>query len=745
MRRSVLSVLLTLLVPAAAACGGGETTIETPPQTAAETSPTAASPAPATKDAQAQKPSAYPATAKRPVVHEYHGVKVTDDYEWLEPSDKPEVKAWIAEQNARARAYFDSAPARKPLIERVKGIISANSADHVGLEKAGDKLLAIKFDPKKQQPFLVVLKSADATDGERTLVDPNVLDKNARTTIDWYEASPDGKLVAVSLSEGGTENGTVHVWEVESGKKLDDVVTFAHSGTAGGSLAWTKDGKGFHYTRHPHPGERPEADMGFYQQVYFHKIGTKESEDKYAFGKELPKIAEIRLETSPDGKWMLASVQNGDGGEYWHYLMDAKGKWARIADIPDKIVEGDFGLDNKLYLRSLKDAPRGKIVRITPDKPDLAKAQVLVPQGKNSIMGYTVAKSRLYITELAGGPSEVRVFDLEGKETGKLPILPVSSVGGVVRTDGDDLLFRNGSYTEPSAWYKYASKDGKVQKTKLAMTSPVSFDDAEVVREMCTSKDGTKVPINILRKKGMPLDGKAPALLSGYGGYSSSQTPGFGPLRRLLLDQGGVVAIANLRGGGEFGEEWHLAGNLTKKQNVFDDFYACAKHLVDTKHTSPSRLAIMGGSNGGLLMGAALTQHPEMYRAVVSAVGIYDMLREELTPNGLFNTTEFGSVKNPEQFKALYAYSPLHNVKDGTAYPAVLFTTGANDPRVDPYHSRKMTARLQAATTGGVVLLRASEGTGHGAGTPLDEQIEQIADVYAFLFKELGIEFKPGK
>jgi len=401
-------------------------------------------------------------------------------------------------------------------------------------------------------------------------------------------------------------------------------------------------------------------------------------------------------------------VQNGDGGEYWHFLLDTKkGAWSRFADLPDKIVGGSFGPDNKLYLLSLKDAPRGKVVRVDPAKPDLAKAETLVPHGEATIQAYVPTKSRLYVKELVGGPSQVRIFDLKGKAEGTMPIPPISSVRQIVPMGDDDVLFRNQSYTAPPAWYTYKAKSKTpVEKTVMAMTSSVSFDDAEAVRESCTSKDGTKVPINIIRKKGTKLDGNNPLLMSGYGGYGISLQPGINPLVRVWLDAGGVFAVTNLRGGGEFGEEWHRAGNLAKKQNVFDDFYACAKHAVDTKLTSPQKLAIIGGSNGGLLMGAALTQHPEMYKAVVSLVGIYDSLRVELTTNGAFNVTEFGTVKDPDLFKALFAYSPYHNVKDGTAYPAVLFLTGANDPRVDPWHSRKMTARLQAATAGGVLMVR---------------------------------------
>ena len=737
--------LLALCLPAAlAACSDGNTNVDAPPQPTG--SPSAAPTASATAAPEAS--SKYPATAKRPVVNEYHGTKVTDDYQWLENSADAEVKAWTLEQNKRTRAYFDETPSRAALKERIKAILSSTSADRFALRMAKGKLFALKDQPPKQQPFLVVMGSPDkakteADLKERVLVDPNALDPKGATSIDWYVPSPDGKLVAVSMSAGGTENGTVRVYDVETGKEQGDVVPYANSGTAGGSLTWAGDSKGFYYTRHPHPGEVKPEDMGFFQQVYFHKLGEKGSADTFSLGKDdLPRIAEVELHTSKDGKWILASVQKGDGGEYWQWLLDAKsGKWSRFADLQDKIVHADFGPDNKLYLMSLKDAPKGKILRIDPAKPDLAKADTLVPHSDVTIQSFVVAKSKLYVKDLVGGPSQVRIFDLKGKAAGMVPIPAVSSVRQLVPMDGDDMLFRNQSYTESPAWYTYKPKDkAPVAKTIMAMTSSASFADAEAIRETCTSKDGTRVPINILRKKGTPLDGSNPMLLSGYGGYGISLQPGVNPVLRVWLDMGGVFAVANLRGGGELGEEWHRAGNLGKKQNVFDDFHACAKFAVESKHTSPDKLAIMGGSNGGLLMGAALTQHPEAYKAVVSFVGIYDMLRVELTPNGAFNVTEFGTVKDPELFKALYAYSPLHNVKDGTAYPSVLFLTGANDPRVDPYHSRKMTARLQAATTGGPVMLRASEDTGHGGGTPLEEEIEQQADVYSFLARELGLK-----
>jgi len=324
---------------------------------------------------------------------------------------------------------------------------------------------------------------------------------------------------------------------------------------------------------------------------------------------------------------------------------------------------------------------------------------------------------------------------------GEVPQAAISSVSEVVPLDDDDVLLSTATWLQPAAWYRVDSKTGEATRTAMASTSPIHFDDAEAVREFATSKDGTRVPLNIIRKKGTKLDGRNPVLLEGYGGFGISMYPHFvGALGRIWLDHGGIFVVANIRGGGEYGEEWHHEGNLTRKQHVFDDFIASAEYLIRTKYTSHSRLAILGGSNGGLLMGAALTQRPDLFRAVVAYVGVYDMLRFELDPNGVFNVPEFGSVSNLEQFNALYAYSPYQNVKNGTAYPAVLFATGANDGRVNPYHSRKMTARLQAANRSDhPILLRTSANTGHGSGTR-SQAIEEYADVFAFLFDQLGME-----
>ena len=690
-------------------------------------------------------PTAPAKTLKKPVTDEFHGKKVVDDYRWLEDFADPAVRTWNDEQNRATRAAIDPSAALPAVRERVKELITSSSASYFGLVERGGVLFARKFQPPREQPLLVVLKSADDPGSERILLDPLQKNSQGTTAIDFYVPSLDGELVAVSLSDRGTEDGTVHIYEVKTGKELPDVIPRVNGGTAGGSVAWNADHSGLFYTRYPRGTERPKEDQNFYQQVYLHKLGTDTKDDTYCVGKDFPRIAETTLTTSDNGKYVLATVGNGDGGEYAHYLLGAgaPGVWTQITRFADQVVQGTFGLDGSLYLVSRNGAPRGKLLRLAAGSTQLAQAKVVVPQSDAVIEQVLATTGRLYVLELLGGLSQLRSFDLNGGAPAQVPIKPVSTVSELVRRPGDELLLRNETFVEPPAWYRYEPKAGKAVKTALFVTSPVDFSDIEVARHLVPSKDGTKVPLTILHKKGLKLDGKNPTQLTGYGGFGVSLTPNFGVMRKVWLEQGGVLAVANLRGGGEFGEEWHKSGNLLKKQNVFDDFIACAQHLIDSRITSPGRLAIQGGSNGGLLMGAVVTQRPELFRSVVSRVGLYDMLRFMLYPNGAFNVTEYGTPKDPAQFGALYAYSPYHNVKDGTAYPAMLFVSGENDPRVNPADSRKMVARLQAASSSGLpILLRTSASSGHGSST-LSEGIKEQADVLTFLFQTLGVNYQP--
>ena len=609
-------------------------------------------------------------------------------------------------------------------------------------------MFALKDSPPRQQSLLVALTSARDTSAERVIVDPNRLDPSGETTIDFFVPSLDGSKVAVSLSKGGTESGTVYVFDAATGKRLTDEVPRVNGGTAGGSVAWNGDGSGFWRTRYPAKGERPEPDLPFFQQVYFHRLGTPESADRYAAGKDFPKIAEVALLTSDDGRFVVADVRNGDGGQHGFWLARPNGAFRRIAAFEDGVVGAGFGSGGALFLLTRHASLNGQILSVSPaaalvSSQPLAQARVVVPASSTAIEGFVPTRSRLYVRDIVGGPSEVRVFDLpSGRARPKLPIPPVTTVVAMTPTTGDEIVLETTSFTEPARWWLVDPKTERLETTPLQLHSPADYSDTEVRRELVVSADGTKVPLNILMKKGTRLDGSAPCILYGYGGYSISQQPGFSASRKLWIEQGGVYAIANIRGGGEYGEAWHRAGNLTKKQNVFDDFAACARWLVEHKYTRRERLAVQGGSNGGLLMGAMITQHPDLFHASVSSVGIYDMLRVELTSNGAFNVTEFGTVKDPDQFRALRAYSPYHNVKDGAAYPAVLMTTGANDPRVDPWQSRKMVARLQAATSSGNPILLRTSTTGHGIGAPRNVRNAQLADIYAFLFKVLAIPYK---
>jgi prolyl oligopeptidase len=678
-------------------------------------------------------------TPKKPVTDEYQGVKVQDDYQWLEKDDDPAVKAWSDAQNQRTRKYLDKLPDRAAIEKQLTDWYAKTSPSYSGIVSRPGTLFAFKFQPPKQQQMLVTLSSADDLKSEKVVIDPNKLDPTGKTAIDWFVPSHDGKYVAMSISQGGTEDGTLRIYETATAKAMKDSIAHVQYPTAGGSAAWNADQTGIYYTRFPRKGERPDADLNFYQQVYFHKLGTNDSEDTYSIGKDFPRIAEINLQASYDGKYIVATVANGDGGDFAHYLLGPEGNWKQLTQFSDQIKSARLGRDNALYLLSRADAPRGKILRVSLDAPELANATTIVPAGEAVIQFIEATGDALYLSDLLGGPSQIRRVDLDGKNETIVPIPPISAVTEMESLEDNSLLFRDVSYVEPAAWFHLVGNEPP-KKTALANNSPVSFADIEVTREMATSKDGTKVPLNILRKKGTKLDGNNPTLLYGYGGYGLSMQPNFDFVRRLWFDRGGVYVVANLRGGGEFGEEWHKAGNLTKKQNVFDDLAASAEYLINEKWTRPEKLAVLGGSNGGLLMGAMLTQHPDLVRAVVSAVGIYDMLRVELAPNGAFNVTEFGTVKDPDQFKALYAYSPYHHVVDGAKYPSILFMTGANDGRVAPYHSRKMLARLSEANkSSNPILLRTSTSSGHGIGTALSERIKQLADEYSFLFAQLGM------
>ncbi len=682
----------------------------------------------------------------------YHGVTVADPYRWLERGDDPRTIAWSQAENARTRQVLDGLPVRARIAARLKALMGASSSSWTALRRQGGLVFARVTAPPREQPMVAVLQPSLDPRTQRVIVDPNALDPTGQTAIDWFVPSPDGKLVAVSLSHNGSEDGTVHVFRVADGHETGDVVPRAQFPTAGGSLAWRADSAGFWVTRYP-DGDRPEADRHFFQQVVFHTLGHDPATDQYVVGRDFPKVAEIVLDNRNDPGLLLVSVANGDGGQYEHILIGPDGVPHQITRFADGVVAAAVGPDGTTYLVSRAHAPRGKLLALAPGHVAFADARTLVPQGRAAIVGYdefsgppiTITRRALYLREIDGGPSRVAILDHQGHAIGELTLPGLSSVAEIDPVADGKLAYSVETYLHPPGFLLWDEAARAASPTALDETSPVTFADATVTRMFATSKDGTMVPVSIIARAGTRLDGRNPTLLYGYGGYGVSMVPEFlGATTRLWLDAGGVYAIANLRGGGEYGEAWHQDGALTKKQNVFDDFTAASRLLIDRRYTAPAHLAILGGSNGGLLMGAALTQHPELYRAVVSLVGIYDMMRVELDPNGQFNTTEFGTVADPADVRAMRAYSPYHNVRDGTAYPAVLMATGIHDGRVNPMHSRKMIAALQHATSSRhPILLSISDKAGHGIGSSLDVRIAQRSDDLAFLFDQLGMTLGP--
>jgi prolyl oligopeptidase len=676
-------------------------------------------------------------TPKKPVTDTYNGVKVTDDYQWLENFEDPAVKQWANARNTAARQFLDALPDRNALSRELRKIFQPAQPRYFPFAQRGAKIFAMKSDPQHQHQVVVTLASLDDLASERTVLDADAMDAKHLTEIDFAVPSVDGRYVAASVSSGGSESGDVHVYETESGRPLPDVISRVNYATAGGGVAWNTNSSGFYYTRYPRDGERAQADMHFYQQVYFHKLGDKPEDDTYEIGKDFPRIAEISFAASSDSRYIGANVAYGDGGDHAFWLLAPGRPWRALAGAGDEVKQIAFGYKKDIYLLSKHGAGRGKVLHMDVAET-LDQATVLVPESAAVVQSLAPAREGLLVNELAGGPSKVLFLRGDGAPA-IVHVPPVSNVN-CVNLDGTGPLCYVGSYLEPGGYFRLDTKSRKLIPTALRTPPPVPLDEFVVTRGFAVSKDGTKIPLNIIHRKGLALDGSHPTMLTGYGGYDISLTPGYPEPFIPLLERGVVFAEANLRGGGEYGEAWHANGKLTKKQNVFDDFAACAKYLIARKYTQPSKLAITGGSNGGLLMGAAFTQHPEMFHAVVSMVGIYDMLRVELSPNGAFNVTEFGTVKEPDQFKSLYAYSPYHHVKEGTEYPAILLTTGDNDARVDPMQSRKMAARLQASGTKQPVLLRTSSTAGHGIGSSIDDSVELFTDIDAFLLKELAAQ-----
>jgi prolyl oligopeptidase len=676
-------------------------------------------------------------TTRQPVTTTYHGVEVTEEYRWLEDASSEDTKTWTKTQHERTASYLADLPGYRDIQRRAEELIAAESTSYRDLCRGGATYFALKRQPPKQQPFLVALTDVLDASTERVVVDPNALDPSGVTTVDWFVPSPDGRLVAVSLSSHGTEDGTLHVFDTSSSELVD--VRIPRITLMGGSLAWRGDSRGFWYTRYPAPGERSDDDLRFYQEVWFHEIGSSDDRRELAGVFADGRIVENELSSSPDGRWVLDRAQRGDGGDWELFLRSQEGDaWWMLASIPDRIVDAAFGRD-EIYLLSRKEAPNGQILRVQlAAGSTVADASVVVPSSPLAIEGLAVTDGKLWVLDVDGGVSALRAFDHDGKALPPVELPAICAVDQLVRLGDDEVGYPVETFVSPRAWWVGRDAEPVPRRTALETSTTLDFSGVEVRRVFATSDDGTQVPISLIAPVGTLDAGPAPTLLTAYGGYGISIKPWFRASRLLWLERGFVLGVANIRGGGEYGDAWHQAGRLRTKQNCFDDFAACARHVVSTGVTTVDRLAILGGSNGGLLMGAVLTQHPDIARAVVAKVPVLDMLRVELHPNGAYNVAEYGTVEDPEQFDALFAYSPYHHVVDGVPYPAVLLTAGEFDPRVDANHAKKMTARLQAATASDAPILLRVESGGHGIGQSLDQEVGLETDLLAFVSANLA-------
>jgi prolyl oligopeptidase len=672
-----------------------------------------------------------PASPQRAVSDSIGGIAVSDPYRWLEQPDQAEVKAWIEAQNKHTEAVLAEMPLGKALTARVQQL-AITSTTRSSPVLAGGTLFYLRQTPPQPQPVLVAQAWPD---GEaKVLVDLNKGDGG--TAIVEYWPSPSGRYLAYGTAEGGSELTTIHVLDTKTGKSLADSLPYAGGGTTPQGLAWDADEKGFTYVRFDAP-KGGVAVRQFDATLAHHTIGQIAMQDKLLFGKEYSPVAEyILLEAS--GSAQTAVLANeGDGGSAEVYLKQGDA-FQRVLG-RDANVRTAAWVNGRLFAAVFAGAPRGKIVAIDTD----GHAVDVLGERDGAIQRIAPLGDGFLVVRSWGPDWWVEQYDGKAGFVRRLP-LPSSgiTIGGVASESGQDkALISYGGWTTPNRWAEYDGSTGTL-KTVFEVKPAADYSKLTVRRIDGVSKDGTKVPVTIISMADIQPNGRAPTILYSYGGFDIPITPGFVGANLAWLERGGVLAYANIRGGNEYGQDWHAHGQKLEKQNVFDDFYAAAKALVNTGWTSPAHLGILGGSNGGLLMGAALTQHPEQYRAVVSMVGIYDVPRHETAfANGQYNISEYGSVKDVAQAKATLAYSPLYNVKQGTAYPAVLMTTGANDPRVAPWQSRKFTAALQNATSSDQpILLLTRMNAGHGIGAPFSQRVGNTAIALTFFANELGLK-----
>ncbi len=690
----------------------------------------------------------YPQAKKVDQIDDYHGVKVADPYRWLENPDSADSRAWIEAENKLTFGFLNEIPERSKIKERLTRLW--NYEKYGPPFKEGGRYFYFKNDGLQNQSVLYTLKSLD---GEpRVLLDPNKLSADGTVALSGYAVSEDGKYLAYGLSTSGSDWQEWKVREIETGNDLSDSIKWVKFSGA----SWTIDGKGFFYSRYDEPNEKTKLeDANYYQKLFYHRLGAPQSEDILVYERKDQKEWGFNGQVTEDGRYLIVSVWQGTDPKNLVFYKDLRNGTASGSERADnKVIEliNEFeaaynfiGNDGSVFwFRTDKDAPRGRVIAIDTAKPARANWKELVPQAAETLEGVSLVGDHFIASYLKDAHAQIKLFDLAGKfvREVELPGIGAAAGFGGKRKDSET-FYAFTSFTTPTTIYRYDVKTGR---SEVYRQPKVDFDPKayETKQVFYKSKDGARVPMFITHKKGLKLDGQNPTLLYGYGGFSVSLTPAFSISNLVWMEMGGVYAQPNLRGGAEYGEEWHLAGTKSKKQNVFDDFISAAEWLIANKYTSTPKLAISGGSNGGLLVGACVTQRPDLFGAALPAVGVMDMLRFHKFTIGWAWTSDYGSPDNPEDFKALYAYSPLHNIKPGVKYPATLITTADHDDRVVPAHSFKFAATLQAAQAGDApTLIRIETKAGHGAGKPTSKIIEEISDSWGFLARVLGM--KPGK
>jgi prolyl oligopeptidase len=680
----------------------------------------------------AQQPD-YPPTHRDNVVETIHGVQVHDPYRWLENADDPGLAAWVEQQNALTRDHLDRfAGERQQLRRELEGLYEASVMSSP--RRFGERYFYRKRDPGQNQSVLYV-REGNLNAPARVLIDANKLSEDGTVSLDWWHPSPDGRLVVYGTSAGGNEDTTLYLRDVTTGKDTGLVIPHArHS-----SVAWDPDGKGFHYTRHPAPGSVPPGDEMYYRRLYYHKLGTDWREDPLVVGEDQPKTASIDCDNSSD---------------YSHQLLYITTDWARN-DLyirepgADEFTPVVVGLDAqffgdvagaKLFVRTNHRAPSYRIFEADVSNPTRQSWKDVVPERTGVIDEFRIVGGRLVVSLLEDVHSRLFVYELDGTLDREIELPALGTVRDLAgRPEHAQLFFRFSSFAYPAVTYQCDLDSGAMHELDR-MEIALSPDEFVTKQVWFRSKDGTRVPMFVIHQRGLKLDGSNPAVLNAYGGFNISIRPEFRPGIIPWLERGGVFAIANLRGGGEFGRPWHLAGRKQKKQNVFDDMIAAAEKLISDGYTRPERLGTTGGSNGGLLMGAMITQRPDLFKAVVCGVPLLDMVRYHHSTIARLWIPEYGSAENPDEFRYLYAYSPYHHVQEGSPYPAVLFRTGEFDTRVDPMHARKMTALLQDSTgSDAPILLWVERKTGHGGGRPVSKRVAAELDQWTFFGWQLGM------